>query len=104
MAQNAKEISDLGQDLYKRLATMGEHFAEVGDRLAGATDAYNKAVASLETRVLVRRGSSSDLGAGGADDQIAELSPAEKIPRLLQAPELIGGNRVDCSGWLVRSI
>ena len=53
LAENAKEISDLGKELYKRLATMGEHFAEVGADLAGATEAYNKAVASLESRVLV---------------------------------------------------
>ena len=92
LAQNAKEISDLGKELYKRLATMGEHFADVGAKLAGATEAYNKAVASLESRVLVTARKFRELGTGGADEQIAELSPAEKVPRLLQAPELTGGD------------
>jgi len=92
LAQNAKEISDLGKELYKRLATMGEHFAEVGARLAGATEAYNRAVASLESRVFVTARKFRELGAGGAEDQIGELSPAENVPRLLQAPELTGGN------------
>ncbi len=92
LAQNAKEISDLGKELYKRLATMGGHFEKVGDGLKGATDAYNKAVASLETRVLVTARKFQELGTAGADEEIAELPPVEVTPRLLQAPELAGGD------------
>ena len=62
LAQNAKEISDLGKELYKRLATVGGHFEKVGDGLKSATDAYNKAVASLETRVLVTARKFQQLG------------------------------------------
>ncbi|MGO8691190.1 MAG: DNA recombination protein RmuC [Thermoguttaceae bacterium] len=91
LAQNAQEISDLGKELYKRLATVGGHFEKVGDGLKGATDAYNKAVASLETRVLVTARKFQELGTAGPDEAIAELSPVEVTPRLLQAPELSGG-------------
>ena len=42
LAENAKEISDLGKELYKRLASMGDHLARVGERLKSATDAYNQ--------------------------------------------------------------
>ncbi len=91
LAENAKEISDLGKELYKRLANMGDHLAKVGKSLAGATDAYNKAVASLETRVLVTARKFKDLGTTGSED-IEELSPVEVTPRLLQAPELEGEN------------
>ena len=52
LAENAKEISDLGKELYKRLAGMGDHLAKVGEGLDIATDAYNKAVASLESQGL----------------------------------------------------
>ncbi len=90
LAENAKEISDLGKELYKRLANMGDHLAKVGKSLAGATDAYNKAVASLETRVLVTARKFKDLGTTGLDDEIEELPPVEVAPRLLQAPELGG--------------
>ena len=92
LAQNAKEISDLGKELYKRLATVGSHFEKVGDGLRSAIDAYNKAVASLETRVLVTARKFKELGTAGTEDAIVELPPVEASPRLLQAPELAGGD------------
>ena len=92
LAQNAKEISDLGKELYKRLANVGSHLEKVGDGLASAIDAYNKAVASLETRVLVTARKFKELGTAGTDDEIVELPPVEASPRLLQAPELVGGD------------
>ena len=52
IAESAKAISDLGRELYKRLATLTEHFAKVGGRLESAVQAYNESVGSLETRVL----------------------------------------------------
>ncbi len=98
LAENAKEISDLGKELYKRLANMGDHLAKVGKSLAGATDAYNRAVASLETRVLVTARKFKDLGTTGVDDEIEELAPVEVTPRLLQAPELAGGDGEEMKG------
>ena len=92
LAENAKEISDLGKELYKRLASMGDHLGRVGDRLKNATDAYNSAVASLESRVLVTARKFKELGTTGADDELGELAPVEVTPRLLQAPELAGGD------------
>jgi DNA recombination protein RmuC len=91
LAENAKEINDLGKELYKRLANMGEHFAKVGKSLGGATDAYNKAVASLESRVLVKARKFKDLGT--SDDEMEELSPVEVTPRLLQAQEFGEGEK-----------
>ena len=91
LAENAKEISDLGKELYKRLASMGDHLARLGDRLKGATDAYNNAVASLESRVLVTARKFKDLGTTGVDDEIDGLPPVEVTPRQLQAPEMGGG-------------
>ena len=91
LAENAQQISDLGRELYKRLTTMGAHMARVGASLDGAAEAYNKAVASLETRVLVTARKFKDLGTTAVDDDLAELPPAEVTPRLLQAPELVEG-------------
>jgi hypothetical protein len=66
--------------------------------VAGATDAYNKAVASLETRVLVTARKFKDLGTTGVDDEIEELAPVEVTPRLLQASELGGTGSQSCRG------
>jgi DNA recombination protein RmuC len=92
LAENAKEISDLGKELYKRLANMGDHLAKLGKSLTGATEAYNKAVGSLETRVLITARKFKELGTTGLDDEIMELPPIEVTPRLLQAPEAASGD------------
>ncbi len=87
LAENAKEISDLGQELHTRLATMAEHIGKVGKGLTDATKAYNDAIGSLETRVLVSARRFKELGAAGRKDEIKELSPVEVSTRMLQAPE-----------------
>jgi len=88
LAENAKEISDLGRELYRRLSSMGEHFSRLGKGLAAATNAYNQAVASMERRVLVTARKFKDLGSAGPEADIDELSPVEETPRLVESIEL----------------
>ena len=74
LAENAKAISELGQELYKRLSDLGEHIERLGKGLATAVKAYNSAVGSLESRVLVSARRFKDLGAapiGAGDRRIA---------------------------------
>lgn len=86
VAQNAKEISALAAELYKRLSDMGSHFADVGEMLGKSVDAYNRAVGSLESRVLVSARKFRELGAV-PESEIHVIAPLEKTPRRAQAPE-----------------
>ena len=86
IAENAQAISNLGKELYDRIKTFLAHFEGVGDAIAHATENYNKAVGSLESRVLVSARKFKELGAA-AGDEIAELSPVDDSPRPLTAPE-----------------
>lgn len=86
LTQNAKEISDLGREFYKRLSDMGGHMAKLGKSLGHSVEAYNKAVGSFESRVLVSARKFKELDVAAAD--MEELSPVEHSPRLLQAVEL----------------
>ncbi len=85
---NAKQISDLARELYKRLGDMAAHFIEAGDRLGKAVESYNKAAASLESRVLVSARKFKDLGASGTEADLPQPAQIDLIPRCPDAPEL----------------
>jgi len=89
LTENAERISLLGRELYDRLATVTEHWGRVGKNLGEAVGAYNKSVASMETRVLVSARKFRDLKVAGDDKEIADLNPVEALPRDVQAPELL---------------
>jgi len=87
LARNAQEVADLGKQLYERVAKLGEHWANVGDKLGKAVDAYNSATSTLESRVLVSARRLRDLKAGAQDVEIGAIEPVERTARALQAPE-----------------
>jgi DNA recombination protein RmuC len=86
ITQNAKQISDLGRELYERLKTFLSHFQSLGLSIERAVESYNKAVGSMETRVLVSARKFKELGAA-VGDEIPELEPVDEVPRALAAPE-----------------
>jgi DNA recombination protein RmuC len=81
LAQNAAEISALGKELYKRLSDMGEHWNKVGRGLERAVEAYNGAVGSFESRVMVSARKFADLKTAPLGVEIPELEPVEKRVR-----------------------
>jgi DNA recombination protein RmuC len=91
LAENAAAISELGKELYKRVADLGGHFGDLGGRLGKAVESYNKAVATLESRVLVTARKFRDLESSGAHGEIEAATPVESAPRQLQAPEVLPG-------------
>ena len=86
VARNAKEVSDLGKELYDRVRRMGDHFDDLAKGLARAVDSYNRTVGTLESRVLVTARRFKELGVS-ASEPIQELSPVDQTPRVLQTPE-----------------
>jgi DNA recombination protein RmuC len=86
IAENAQRISELGRQVQERLGVLVEHLARIGKSLDSSVDAYNKAVASLETRVLPAARRFSELGVGGPKD-LPTLEPVSHAPRVLAARE-----------------
>jgi DNA recombination protein RmuC len=82
LADNAAEVRKLGEDLYKRLATFGEHLGRLGKSLGSSVDAYNKAVGSLEQQVLPAARRFPELGLRVS----REFEPLEPIGSLTRVP------------------
>jgi DNA recombination protein RmuC len=80
---NAREIADLGRDLYKRLSVMGGHVAAMGKSLGAAVGKYNEFVGSLETQVLVQARRFEALKVDNQSVAIKELEAIETTPRPL---------------------
>jgi DNA recombination protein RmuC len=88
LARNAKEVQQIGRELYRRLATFGEHMSRTGKGLRTAVEAYNRAVGSLERSVLPQARRFSQLGVVGDSDGAIEMEQIEAVTRQIQAPEL----------------
>ena len=85
VAHNAAVIRDLGQELYRRLASFDGHLARLGQRLASAVEAYNAAVGSLERHVLPQARRFTELGVT-ADAPLPALEQVTQLARNTDAP------------------
>jgi DNA recombination protein RmuC len=77
---HAEEAGRLGKDLFERMAVLAEHLNDVGQALGKSVLAYNRAVGSLETRILPAARRFKELGVSSEKD-IPLLEPAELFPR-----------------------
>jgi len=84
LTENAEAISQLGREMYDRLATLNQHFTQMGKNLERSVDSYNKGMASLDSRVLVSARKFKELGAGSSK----EIEPVEQIDKLPHSPQL----------------
>ena len=90
LAENAEQIKKLGEEMYSRMATFTESLSKVGKSLDQSVGHYNKAVASLTTRVMPNARKFKELGIETKKELIAP-EPLEKVSRAIeieQTPEL----------------
>ena len=87
LSANAQAVFDLGRELYDRLSGLGKHLDKVGRSLTSSVTAYNAAVGTLETRVLVSARRLAALGI--TDAELAAPDPISETARPLSAPELV---------------
>lgn len=81
-AKNAQAIADLGRELYRRLAGMGEKLTHLGTSLDRSVKSYNDLIGSVEARVLPQARKFKEFGASDGEVEITALEPSDITPRL----------------------
>jgi DNA recombination protein RmuC len=82
MTDNAEQIRKLGTELYERITTVTAYVQRLGSAIGSTVSAYNQAVGSFDSRVLVTARKIAELGAK-TDKDIPELLPIDTQPRAL---------------------
>jgi DNA recombination protein RmuC len=93
LADNARAVFDLGRELYDRIGSLGKHVDQMGKSLTRTVSAYNQAVGSLESRVLVTARRLNGLGV--TDAELSPVAPVTETARPLSAPELVAGPQAE---------
>lgn len=83
LAENAEQIRELGETLYKRLSTFGNHLSKLGNSLGSTVNHFNSAVGSLERQVIPGARKFTEMGIS-SKNEITELPPVEQQPRQVQ--------------------
>src|SRR3954452_6791673 len=81
LAKEARQIGELGKELYERLAKAADDLRKVGSVLSSAVNNYNSFVASFETRSLVTARKFRELNIEPGRRDIDVLTPVEALPR-----------------------
>ena len=85
-------MHELAREFYTRLATMGGHVDAVGTALNSAVNRYNKAVSSLESRVLVSARKLRELRV--TDDELPAPRQVESAARSVEKEVLVSGDTI----------
>ncbi|MES2057590.1 MAG: DNA recombination protein RmuC [Pseudomonadota bacterium] len=94
LAKEARQIGELGKELYDRLAKAAGDLRKVGGGLTSAVNNYNAFVSSFESRTLVTARKLKDLNIEPGAREIEDVPPVEALARYGEAPALLE-NEVD---------
>ena len=82
VADNAREVARLGQELYRRMGAMGGHIADLGKDISRSVARYNEFVGSLESRVMPQARRFAELDVEGASRPLPDAPPIDTETRL----------------------
>jgi len=83
IAREAKQIAELGKELYDRIGVVAGHFAKLGKSLDQSVGHYNTAIRSVETRLLSTAKKFQALDSASTSE-LPEVSTIEKTPSIPQ--------------------
>lgn len=83
VAENIYQMRDAGIELYNRVNVLIQHFSSVGHNLNQATQSYNKAVGSLESRFIPQVKKLKDIGGTLMEKEINETKPIDTMIRAI---------------------
>ena len=81
MAAEAKQIGQLGKEMYDRLAVAGEHLKRMGSGLGSAVGNYNKFVGSFERNVMATGRKFAELNIETGKKELEPVAEVEALPR-----------------------
>ncbi|MEO9469401.1 DNA recombination protein RmuC [Parasphingorhabdus sp.] len=81
MAAEAKQIGQLGKEMYDRLAVAGEHLKRMGSGLGSAVGNYNKFVGSFERNVMATGRKFAELNVETGKKDLEPVAEIEALPR-----------------------
>jgi DNA recombination protein RmuC len=81
MAAEAKQIGQLGKEMYDRLAVAGEHLKRMGSGLGSAVGNYNKFVGSFERNVMATGRKFAELNVETGKKELDPVAEIEALPR-----------------------
>ena len=80
--ENAQKIAEAARVLFERVCVFTEHFEKIGEGLAKANDAFNKAASSYQSRVRPAGEKLKELGGTAPEKELADVQPLDATLRL----------------------
>ena len=82
--ENAQKIAEAARELFSRVCIFTEHFEKIGDGLAKANDAYNRAASSYQSRIRPAGEKLTELGGTAPEKELSDIQPLDPTLRLPQ--------------------